>query len=359
MNMFNFFGTREINESLGIDIGPSSIKVVQLKRDKENIILETYGEIALGPYAGLEVGQATQLGDEKLHEALSDLFKEAKVSTKVATMSIDSPAAFVSMVTVPKVEESALRTMMPLEARKYIPIPLSEVQMDFWHIPDQAPEAAGVNVRTMQVVLAAVKNETLQMYNRLATRLGLEHVEFEIEGFSLVRSVATHSMGMTLVVDIGSRYTTVSLIRGQVVLDMHVISHGSQEGTQQLSKALAVPLATAEETKRTFGYVGDASNPYIKEVMELSSYPLFGEVARLSLMYERKYNQTIEGVILVGGGARVRGALEAYKQVVHLPAVIGTPFEQVKVPDFLSEMMSRIGPSYAVAVGLALKKLIS
>jgi cell division ATPase FtsA len=76
-------------------------------------------------------------------------------------------------------------------------------------------------------------------------------------------------------------------------------------------------------------------------------------------MYERKYNQTIEGAILVGGGARVLGALEAYKQVVHLPVVIGTPFEQVKVPDFLSEMMSRIGPSYAVAVGLALKKLIS
>lgn len=359
MSILDFFGKKEITEAIGLDIGTSSIKVVQLKRDKEKLVLETYGEIALGPYAGLEVGQAVQLGDEKLFEAVQDLFREAKVSSKVATISIDSSAAFVSMISVPKVDEEALRTMMPLEARKYIPIPLTEVQMDYWHIPEAQVKEEGVNIRTMNVVLAAVKNDTLEMYGRLAARLGLEMVEFEIEGFSLVRSVVPHSMNLMLAVDLGARATTVSLVRGRVVLDMHVISHGSQDGTIQLSKALAVPVKTAEETKRTFGYDGDAANPYVKEVMQLSSYPLFGEVARLSLMYERKYNQTIEGVILVGGGARVKGILDVYGQVVHLPARIGTPFEQVSVPDFLQEMMTRIGPTYAVACGLALKKLTS
>jgi cell division ATPase FtsA len=158
-------------------------------------------------------------------------------------------------------------------------------------------------------------------------------------------------------VDIGSQFTTLSLVAKDTVLDMHVISRGSKNSTEQIAKALSVPLDTAEETKRRFGYAGDASNPYLKDVMQLSSYPLFGEVARLSLMYERKYNQVIEGVVLVGGGARVPGVMLAYDQTVHIPARIGAPFDQVDVPDFLHEMIQKVGPTYAVALGCALKKL--
>jgi Tfp pilus assembly PilM family ATPase len=76
-------------------------------------------------------------------------------------------------------------------------------------------------------------------------------------------------------------------------------------------------------------------------------------------MYERKYNQTIEGIILTGGGARVPGMLPTYSKTVHIAGRIVTPFEQVIVPEFLTEMMERVGPTYAVALGCALKKLIS
>jgi type IV pilus assembly protein PilM len=361
--MLNPFVKSEHIDSIGIDIGTSAIKVVQLKREADSIVLETYGEIALGPYAGLVVGQATRLGDEKLLEAVTDLFREAKITTKVATVAIDSSAVFVSVVTLPKVEDAELKTMMPLEARKFLPIPLSEVQIDWWHVPEtpdtKAATASEATPRsTMDVVLAAVKNDTLETYNRIGTKLGLERVEFEITGFSLVRSIVPSGSGMIMCVDIGATQTTISLVRSGIVIDMHVLSKASQDSTIQIAQSLAIPIETAEETKRTFGYNGDAANPYLKEVMELSSYPLFGEVARLSLMFERKYNQTIEGVILIGGGARLPGVMDMYNRVVHIPGRTGTPFDQIKVPDFLQEMMKKIGPSYATAVGLALKKLL-
>lgn len=355
--MLFFSRKQEVTQSIGIDIGSSSIKVVQLKRDKEKIILETYGEIELGPYGGKEAGQAVHLGEEKTLEAIKDLFKEAKVTAKEATMSIDSSAAYVSLVKVPKVDDVELQTMMPLEARKYIPIPLTDVQMDWWHIPTMINIVAGE--RMLNVVLAAVKNETLMMYDHMVKKLGLTNVEYEIQGFSLLRSLRSVSAtGMLLYVDIGAQYTTVSLVYDTIVLDMHVISRGSQDSTSQLSKALSIPLTTAEETKRTFGYRGDASNPYIKDIMQLSSYPLFGEVARLSLMYERKYNQTIEGIVLTGGGARVPGVIDAYKETVHTAGRIATPFDQIDTPTFLKEMIDRVGPSYSVAVGCALKKIL-
>jgi type IV pilus assembly protein PilM len=354
--MFHFFKKEEVGQALGLDIGSASIKVVQLRREKEKIILDTYGEIALGPYAGLVAGQAAHVGEEKLVEAVQDLLKEAKVTARDTVFAIDASAAYVSLVKVPKVDDNELRTMMPLEARKYIPIPLTEVQMDWWHIPTTIN--IGADEKMMNVVLAAVKNETLTMYDRIVHKLELTNVEYEIQGYSILRSSTPQTTGMVLYVDIGAQYTTLSLIHNNTVLDVHVISRGSQDSTIQLSKALSIPIDTAEETKRTFGYLGDKSNPYVKDIMHLSSYPLFGEVARLSLMYERKYNQTIEGIILSGGGARLPGVMDAYKETVHIAGRIGTPFEQVEVPSFLHEMIERIGPSYAVAVGCALKKLV-
>ena len=354
--MFQFFKKEDVGQALGIDIGTSSIKVVQLRKEKEKIILDTYGEIALGPYAGTSSGQSAHVGEEKIVEIIKDLLREAKVTARETVVSIDSSAAFVSLVKVPNVQDSELRTMMPFEARKYIPIPLSEVQMDWWHIPTTINLDEGE--RMINVVLAAVKNETLTMYDRIIKKLDLANVEYEIQGYSVMRSVPPKSSGMVLYVDIGGQYTTLSLINNNTVLDMHVISRGSQDSTIQLSKALSIPVDTAEETKRTFGYLGDKANPYVKDVMQLSSYPLFGEVARLSLMYERKYNQTIEGIIISGGGARVPGILESYNETVHIPGRVATPFDQIDVPPFLHEMIERIGPSYSVAVGCALKKLV-
>ena len=355
--MLDFFKKEEVSQAIGLDIGMSSVKVVQLRRERNRIILDTYGEVALGPYGGLKIGQAINLGEEKLLEAIKDLFKESKVTSLNTVMAIDSAAAFVSLVTVPKVTDDELRTMMPIEARKYIPMPLTEVQMDWWHIPQTV--RLRDESKSVSVVLAAVANNTLMGYDSLVKKLGLLNVEYEIHGYSLLRSTPPHTHKMVMYVDIGVSNTVLSLVYQGIVLDMHVISRGSQEGTLQLSKALSITLDTAEESKRVFGYLGDESNPYFKDVLELSSYPLFGEVARLSLMFERKYNQTIEGIILTGGGARIPGMLSTYSKTVHIAARIATPFEQIVVPEFLSEMMEKIGPSYAVAVGCALKKLVS
>ena len=356
-HMFDFIKKEEIGQVLGLDIGTSSVKVVQLRKEKNRLILDTYGEVALGPYAGLKIGQGTHLGEEKLFEAIKDLFKEAKVTARDTVVAIDSSGAFVSLVHVPKVEEEQLKTMMPLEARKYIPVPLTEVQMDWWHIPPTVK--FGADDKTTSVVLAAVNNSILSAYDSLVRKLDLRNVEYEIHGYSLLRASPPHTHNMVMYVDIGAQITTLSVVFQGIVLDMHVITRGSQDSTMQLSRALSITLDSAEEAKRTFGYKGDENNPYLKDILELSSYPLFGEVARLSLMYERKYNQTIEGIILTGGGARIPGMLTTYSKTVHIAGRLVTPFEQVIVPEFLSEMMERVGPTYAIALGCALKKLVS
>src|SRR3989344_3866484 len=83
---------------LGIDIGSSSIKVVQLRRHRGAAVLETYGELSLGPYAGVEIGRATSLPAEKLAEALTDVLKEANVTAKSCALSIPLSASLISLI---------------------------------------------------------------------------------------------------------------------------------------------------------------------------------------------------------------------------------------------------------------------
>ena len=102
--MANFLSnlfSREGQSVLGIDIGPSSIKVVQLKKRKGRAVLETYGALALGPYGGTEVGRATHLPPEKIAEALVDLLREAKTSTKKCGLSIPMSSSLLVPIEVP------------------------------------------------------------------------------------------------------------------------------------------------------------------------------------------------------------------------------------------------------------------
>ncbi len=122
---------KETHSVLGIDIGSSSIKIVQLRREKGRAILETYGAIALGPYGNVEIGRSTQLPVEKVVEALKDLLKEANATTSDASLAIPYTSSLVSVIKLPAAVENKLDQVMPLEARKYIPIPISEVQLDY------------------------------------------------------------------------------------------------------------------------------------------------------------------------------------------------------------------------------------
>ena len=72
MNFFADIFKKKTVSALGIDIGSSSIKVVQLKKDGEKAVLETYGELSLGPYGGVSIGQSTNLGTDKIVQAVGE-----------------------------------------------------------------------------------------------------------------------------------------------------------------------------------------------------------------------------------------------------------------------------------------------
>ena len=112
-----FIGSKSTSV-IGIDIGSSAIKVVQLKKKGGKAVLETYGALALGPYAQKEIGQSTNLPTAKIVEALLDIMRESKVTTKRGGMALPFRSSLMSIIQMPDVPDKELAQMMPIGAAK-------------------------------------------------------------------------------------------------------------------------------------------------------------------------------------------------------------------------------------------------
>src|SRR3989338_9129084 len=162
---FSTLFKKEIKSVIGVDIGTSTIKVVQLRRERGRVILETYGAIALGPYGGVEIGRATALPAEKIAEALKDVVREANVTTVDAALSIPYSSSLVSIIKLPAAVEKQLAQVVPIEARKYIPVPISEVLLD-WFVVSGGKTTDPA--KKLEVLLVAIHNDTLAKFRSIA-----------------------------------------------------------------------------------------------------------------------------------------------------------------------------------------------
>jgi type IV pilus assembly protein PilM len=350
---------------VGIDISSSSIKVVQLKKSHGKAVLETYGELALGPYAGLETSMATNLPPEKIAEALIDVLRESKTTTKNCGVSMPLGSSFVTLIQMPDLPPSELNTMIPIEVRKYIPVNISEVALDWWVIPkeenrfaeyDQALEAKEKGGK-VDVLVVAIHNEIIGRYQEIVKAANVNSTFFEVEIFSTIRAVLLGEISPVILLDFGSAITKLYVVEHRIIRSSHVINRGSQNITMALSRSLNISTKKAEELKRSFG---DSTVPVDRNVSETISLVLgdiFAEANRVLLNYQKKYNKNIDKVVLTGGGVLLNGLLDVARTAFETEVVLADPFAKVEAPAFLEKILKKAGPEFAVALGIALRKL--
>lgn len=364
-NFFNNFSKTKSPSVIGIDMGSSSIKVVQLKRQKGRVILETYGEIALGPYAKTDVGRSTKLTSDKMAEALNDVLREANISTVDSAISIPMRSSMVSIITLPKLDEKQLAQMVPIEARKYIPVPISEVSLDWFVIPklesedDRMEEVDGKKIVMSDILVVAIHNDVLNDFSKIVTLSKLNTTFFEIEMFSTIRSAieAEDVSNSVLVFDIGASATKIYIVERGIIKESHSINKGSQDITLNIATALSVAVEHAEKLKRNFGNNTIEQDKKIEEIIDLTLSPIFGQTNATIVNYGHRFKKIVSKMILVGGGSLLKGIKERAEEKIGIPVVIANPFSRTQTPAFLQDILSQTGSAFAVAVGLALRKL--
>lgn len=366
MSFFENLFKKKKTSALGIDIGSSSIKVVQLQKKGGKAVLETYGELSLGPYGGVSIGQATNLETKKIIDAVNDLLaeKEVALTTRVCGLAVPFKASLLSIIQMPDVPEKELASMVAIEARKYIPVAISEVTIDWSIIPKlegeeevEPEEKSKKKIKNLDILLVAIHNNIINQYKEIVTKTGLDTKFFEIEIFSSIRAILEGVNGPVMIFDMGASTTKLYIIDRGIVQSSHTINRGSQDITANIARVLNIPVEDAEVIKRNVG-MGIAENGTdLSQVVTVIADDIFFEANRFLLEFQKKRNANIKSVYLTGGGSALQGFRDLAAKNFQVEVVSGDPFGKVETPAFLQNILKVTGPEFTVAVGAALRCL--
>ena len=354
------------NSAIGVDIGTSAIKVVEIKKKAGKAILQTYGAIALGPYADLPAGSVTNLPIEKTVEALKEVLKQSDAEGKNVALAVPIQSSLIFTLELPaQIGEDQIAAIVPTEARKYIPVPITEVAIDYFILPKKeasfeemnTPELTEVSQGKINVLVVATQNDAVAKARSMVSECGLSASFFEIEIFSSIRANFEHELSPVLLMDFGASRTKLSLVEFGMVKSYHTIDRGSADITNSISRSLGISFTDAEKMKKDFGLFGNPAVKELTDIIKIHIDYIFSETNSVLLGYEKRYGRTVSKIIFTGGGALLKGLSEVAENNFRAEIEIGHPFSKIGAPQFLEKVLATMGPEFAVALGLALRKL--
>jgi len=356
--------------AVGIDIGSSAVKVVEIKKKGGKVLLETYGAIALGPYGDLDVGKVTNLPVEKVAVALKEVLKQSGTTAGSGAFSIPVQSSLIFNIELPAtIKERELSSIVPTEARKYIPVPITEVSLDYFILPKREASFEEMNMgakdsdvpqkptEKMSILVVATQNDAVARSRSIVSQAGLSASFFEIEVFASIRSNFEHELSPVLLMDFGASRTKLAIVEFGMIKKYHSVERGGAEITDAIANSLNVPWSEAEKMKKEFGLFGNPADKNLAEIIKVHIDYIFAETNNALLEYEKKYNKTISKIIFTGGGALMKGLQEIASNSLRADVEFGRPFTKVGTPAFLEKVLDTMGPEFAVALGLALRKL--
>lgn len=356
----SLIGSAKSDSVVGLDIGTSSIKAIELERSEGRVVFKKYGSVATGPYMQAEVGQIPRINAEAVTAALKDLFQELRITTKQVVMPIQSASSMVFVLPLPPVSDRQLPKIVPTEAGKYIPVPLTEVNFDWWRIPTEQSGVGAVGTPPpVEVLVAAIRKETIRFYQDVLTKVQLQPMSYEIETFSGLRSSFYQEIKPVALVDMGASSTRISVVEYGIIRKSQVINRGAEAYSDAIAKSFQMPFKRAERLKIETGLIpveGDEEKTKIAELLKTDIQFMLYEIKKVILAYEKERGKVVDKVVLMGGGAQMKGMVAALQEVVNIPVDISHPFNRVQTPEMFRARLEEIGPEFAVALGAALKQ---
>jgi type IV pilus assembly protein PilM len=366
------FGSKKF---LGIDVGTSDIKIVEMGRRGRRILLENYGEVGTSfvkerPFRTFKK-DALLLSDKDIARAVQDICQEAGIKTREVNFSIPDFCSFFTSFEMPAMSKEELPEAVRYEVRPYIPLPLSEITLD-WLITE-----GKVSKTPLKILVVAIPNDIISQYQAIANLSNLKLKVLEPEVFSLARALIRNKNAKEKkiigIVDIGARSTTCSVFEGETLKTSYSFNVAGNELTERLARSLNIEYNKAEELKRKYGLVlknSGASQPgfpqknfggkgkrNIREILIPLIDSILGEIKKAFRGFYQNEGKEVEKIILAGGLALLPGLKEYFFAELKKEVVISNPFLDISYPQILKEVLEKKGPFYAVAVGLALKGL--
>ncbi len=343
---------------IGVDIGTSNIKIAQLKPKDGKFTLETYGVVNVA-YQISSKDSAAAIAQTA--EILKNLIKKSRATTNKIVASLPNSVVFTSVIEMPIMPENELKSAIEFEAKKYVPLPLSEVSLSWSVIQDKKSK---VNLETNlasvgktdpsrnKILLTAVPNVVVENYLKVFRTAGLEPMALEIEALSLIRSLVNEDDKTILLLDIGAKNTSINLVDNGYLRFSKNLNVGGDTVTTSIAHSLSVNFVRAEQFKKDFGLspAGQQIPQVIRPILDI----IKNEAGNLISLFESKGDR-IDQVLLSGAGSKLPSLTE-YFSALGKPVLLANPWAKVNYPPELKPIVEPLGLNLAVAVGLAMRK---
>lgn len=358
-SLFKSFKQKVFPSFLGVDIGTTSIKAVEVKQGSQLPQVVNYGFLQSSGSL-LRANNVLQTSSLKLFtegatELLKMIVKKMKPGTNEAVASLPIFAVFMSVFEFPEMSESDLEKSITYQARQYIPLPISEVAIDWMKVGERQDEKG---LKYQQVLLISVPQELIKKYQTIFKGAGLNLRILEIESLSLARSLIGGDQTPTIIVDIGNRSTSISFIdKGQLKFNVQSDYAGSTL-TQALASSLSINILRAEELKKEHGILSVGANYELSTIMLPLLDVIISEVKKAQFNYQSQFfapHQT-ERIILSGGGANLVGIEKYFEKEFNFPVVKAAPFLRFEYPPLIEPLVNELNPVMSIALGLTLKE---
>lgn len=349
INPFKVFFPKRM---VGIDIGASSVKVVEISRWGKGNTLENYGEVKSSVIYKKDASIAEKPGnlfsDGSASMIIKAILEEAKIKTKEAVFSAPDFSTFCTSFDMPNMPAKEIPEAIKYSASQYITLPISEVALD-WQIISTPPENKKSPIK---VFLAAMPNQVVREYQEIAKISGLELYALEAEALSVVRALVKNRKKTICLMDIGVQSSTINIVDNGFLKRSYSFNfHGSQL-SKTVSSVLGVELDKAEEIKNKEGILSSRQN--MAEALYLLINPLLAETRSISGEFFQSEQKQVEEIYLTGGVANLPGLKEYFAESLKKDVYVPNCFTDFLYPPILEETIKEMSPRFSVAVGAAL-----
>lgn len=350
---------------LGIDIGTSSIKAVELSNTGGHPKLETFGYVE----RSFDIIKSDNPQNQSaLAGLLKQMLKQTRVTTQKVVAALPSFAVFTSIISLPTMSEKDLLAAIRWEAKKFVPMPLEDMILDWRIVKNQdqtqgkdASKSADVKkgkARNVKILLTAAPKSLVRRYLTAFKAADLQLVSLETEAFALERSLIGNDPSPVLLIDIGASATDMSVIANGIPVLNRSIDVGGDALTRAIMNSLSIDHARAEQFKRDFGMTHSTANDQIPKTLEFVVGSIINEVKYCLNLYQSQEPKPVEKIVLAGGSAFLASLPEYLTRILNTKVIIGDPWARIVCPAELQPMLQEIAPSFAVAIGLAMREIV-
>jgi len=340
---------------IGLDIGSSSIKLVELSVGKRKFRLE---KLAISPLPPEAIVDEALMDSVTIIDAIRDLIATSKIKTKDVVTSVSGHSIIVKKINLPFMTEAELKESIQWEAERYIPFDINDVHFDFKIIG-----RGGENPDLMDIVLVAAKKDMINDYVSVMIESGLNPVIIDIDAFALENMLTINyeleKEETVVIANVGASITNINILKNNISAFTRDIFVGGGHVTEEIQRQLHIDYEEAEKIKVS-SQIDTHSQPIIQDILKAESESLAVEIGKsLDFFKSTTSDEKISKLYLSGGGSKIKGFDLILQQQIGMPVEIVNPFKKIEYSekDVDLEYLKEIGSIMAVGVGLASRRV--